>query len=280
MASIILVCTHCKKPFFRDLRHINENKKLKQQPYCSLHCLGNSRKTWVQRSCSNPNCKKVFKRAQREILPNNYCSRSCATTINNTKFPKYRKVHKVCVVCQKAFVGRKKYCSFICKIKDQTISSEVLIESLKNFYQEHGRIPFKREFQSARAARERFGTWNKAIEAAGFKPNPVMFAKKHIAKDGHKCDSLAEKIIDDWLYNHGINHKRSIAYPGNPALTVDFIIEDYWVEFFGLVGEHRRYDELRGKKLQLVKIHKLKFIEIYPHHLFPKNKLPELFFMI
>ena len=276
MTFIILVCTHCKKEFYRDLRHVNENKRLKQQPYCSLPCLGNSRKNLIQRSCANPNCKKIFERTKREILPNNYCSRSCATTINNTKFPKYRKIHKVCVVCQKAFVGRKKYCSFICKVKDQTIPAETLIESLKNFCQRHGRIPLKREFKSSRAARERFGSWNKAIEAAGFKPNPVMFAKKYFAKDGHKCDSLAEKIIDDWLYEKKINHLRRVSYPGNKTLTVDFIVNDYWIEFFGLIGRHKRYDELREKKLQLVKKYQLKFIAIYPYHLFPNNKLASL----
>ena len=73
-----------------------------------------------------------------------------------------------------------------------------------------------------------------------------------------------------------INHLRSVSYPGNPTLTADFIVEDYWIEFFGLHGEHKRYDELRKEKLQLVKEHNLKFIEIYPHHLFPKNKLSEL----
>ena len=45
-------------------------------------------------------------------------------------------------------------------------------------------------------ARYVFGTWNNAISAAGYKPNPVMFARHHIASDGHRCDSLAEKIIE------------------------------------------------------------------------------------
>ena len=53
-------------------------------------------------------------------------------------------------------------------------------------------------------AREIFGSWNNAVEAAGFKPNPVLFAEKHTADDGHHCDSLAEKIIDDWLNSQKI----------------------------------------------------------------------------
>lgn len=100
-----------------------------------------------------------------------------------------------------------------------------------------------------------------------------MFAKKHIAKDGHICDSLAEMIIDDWLYAKSIAHKRTIPYPGNKTLTADFVVGEYWIEFFGLYGQHRRYDELRNEKLQLVKKYNLKFIALYPANLFPKNTL-------
>ncbi len=124
-----------------------------------------------------------------------------------------------------------------------------------------------------RPAREHFGTWNSAIKTAGFDPNPVMFAKKYIANDGHKCDSLAEKIVDDWFYARKIKHKVNIPYPGKNRLTVDFKIGEYWIEFFGLNGEHKRYDELKDKKLQLAKKYRLELIEIYPEHLFPKNKL-------
>jgi len=51
-----------------------------------------------------------------------------------------------------------------------------------------------------------------------------MFAKKYTANDEHHCDSLAEKIIDDWLYARKIEHKRKIHYPDNKALTVDFVL--------------------------------------------------------
>ncbi len=124
-----------------------------------------------------------------------------------------------------------------------------------------------------------WGTWNKAIEAAGFTPNPVMFAKKYVSKDGHTCDSLAEMIIDDWLSENKIKHLRSVVYPDNPRLTTDFVIDDYWIEFFGLQGQHQRYDQLREEKLRIVKAHKLQFIELFPHDLFPKNKLSDKLFM-
>ena len=205
-----------------------------------------------------------------------YCSRSCAVSINNSKFPKRPAVRKICSFCGKKFISRKKYCSTECKNEGQATSKEVIIEKIKNFYAETGRIPLKREFGQAKAARERFGSWNNAIKVAGFLPNPVMFARKHFANDGHKCDSLAEKIIDDWLYERKTMHQRSIPYPENKELTADFVIGDYWIEFFGLYGEHKKYDKLREKKLTIVKERRLKFIEIFPKHLFPKNTLDQI----
>lgn len=68
-----------------------------------------------------------------------------------------------------------------------------LLQLLKDFAFKNNRIPTKRDFHSQHGAFLRvFGTWNKAIIEAGFIPNPVLFAKKYTANDGHRCDSLAE----------------------------------------------------------------------------------------
>lgn len=268
-------CTHCNKKLLRHTSWINENKKLDYKHYCSLKCVGESKKLRKTLVCLNPACKKRFVRRIKDISPNNYCSRTCAVTINNKKYPKNPGVRKKCKYCGKEFVSRKKYCSRRCKDKGSLIREEEVANKIREFYKVNGRIPFKREFSHPRAARERFGTWNNAIKEAGFEPNPVMFSKKHIANDGHKCDSLAEKIIDDWLYARKIEHKINVSYPGNCRFTVDFKVGDYWVEFFGLSGGHKRYDELKNKKLNLAKKQDLKLLEIYPHHLFPTSYLDE-----
>lgn len=122
-------------------------------------------------------------------------------------------------------------------------------------------------------ARDIFGTWNKAIEAAGFDPNPVMFAKKYVARDGDICDSLAERIIDDYLSRRNIKHVRNYPYPGNGGFTVDFKIGDIWIEFFGLSGQLKRYDFLKRKKIKLAKDVGINLIKIYPKDLFPVGKL-------
>lgn len=156
-------------------------------------------------------------------------------------------------------------------------SRGILVDMIRDFYFKTGRIPTKREFNTHwQSFRRVFGTWNNAIKASKLEPNPVMFAKKYIANDGHKCDSLSEKIIDDWFYARGIKHEINYPYPGGDGFTADFKVGDFWIEFFGLSGEHKRYDQLKKQKLRLIQKYKLKLIEIYPKHLFPKSKLSEL----
>ena len=206
-----------------------------------------------------------------------YCSRTCAAIVNNVKYPKRPGVVKICAYCGQEFISRKKFCSRMCKDKGQVINREKLIKKINDFVKKSGRIPLKREFPNDHAVRARFGTWNNAIKEAGFNPNPVMFAKKFISKDGHKCDSLTERIIDDWFYSRKTKHERSYPYPGDHGLSVDFKIGDYWVEFFGLSGEHKRYDQLKRKKIRLARKLGLNLVKIYPKDLFPKSKLSEKF---
>lgn len=150
---------------------------------------------------------------------------------------------------------------------------DYIISKIQEFVIKNGRIPVKREVWGIyKPARKYFGTWNNAIEAAGFDPNPVLFAKHQVAKDGHTCDSLAEKIIDDYLFEKGILHERTIPYPGG-IYNADFKIGNRLIEYFGLTGEHKRYDELRMIKQKIAKDLKLELIEIYPKDLYPLNKL-------
>lgn len=91
-------------------------------------------------------------------------------------------------------------------------TKKYLLDKIRRFYFDYDRIPLKGEFNMYREYQQRFGSWNKAIRLAGFKPNQVIFSNKFIAKDGHKCDSYAEKIIDDWLNKNNINHTKNFSY--------------------------------------------------------------------
>ena len=150
-----------------------------------------------------------------------------------------------------------------------------LIHIIQTFYAINRRIPYKKEITYYRASRNRFGTWNKAIMAAGFKPNPVKFANKYVANDGHKCDSLAEKIIDDWLFTRNITHITKVPY-GQNRMTADFKVNNSLIEFFGLAGELKSYDKLVALKEKLWKEKNLSVIKIYPKDIFPISQLDQV----
>ena len=174
-----------------------------------------------------------------------------------------------------------KYCSRTCaasvKKKDNKVLAKEVLERIRKFKKLNGRIPVKKEMYGPyRKARRAFGAWNNAIIAAGFKPNPVLFDNKYFAKDGHRCDSFAEKIIDDWLDSHGISHSRTVPYPEGYKLTCDFVVNNHFIEFFGLDGQVKDYTRLANKKRGITKKHNIRLIELKPNDLFPKNKLDQI----
>lgn len=149
-------------------------------------------------------------------------------------------------------------------------SKEALIKKIVDFYEKEGRIPLKREFDMYRIYKNSFGSWNNAIKIAGFQPNKVIFSKKFISNDGHKCDSFSEKIIDDYLSKNNIEHDRQAKYPGT-KMTADFNIKGLFVEFFGLAGLTSHYDRLITEKRVLCKKEKINLLEIYPSALFASD---------
>lgn len=274
MSLIEISCSFCHKKYLRPSGRVNEAKKFKWKQYCSLKCQGLTKNKQKTFKCGNPKCHKIFKRQVNEIPFSRicFCSRSCAAIINNSKSPKRRPKVRACPICEKQFFGDRKYCSRACQPKTPKVPEKQIIEEIKEFYQNNGRIPLKRESHHYVATRLRFGTWNKAIKKAGFYPNPVLFAKKHIANDGHKCDSLSEKIIDDWLTKREITHQKNAHYP-NSKCTVDFKVNEIFIEFFGLYGDLKKYDQQVQKKINFTKNNHLKLLSIYPKDLFPKSKL-------
>lgn len=152
-------------------------------------------------------------------------------------------------------------------------SDDSLLKKIQDFYDMNGRIPLKREFNLWREYARRFGSWNNAIRRAGFETNPVLFARKFIAKDGHVCDSFTERIIDDWLCDNHIEHKRHVRY-GNSKFTTDFLVEpNIAIEFFGLAGVQANYDAIILRKRKLAEDLGLKLVELYPKDIYPINRL-------
>lgn len=258
MVLFKVLCNRCQKDIFRSRGRINENKKLGRKFYCSLKCLGSHNNKQKLITCENPNCKKTFLRQLNDLSPHNYCGHSCAATITNAQRIRIKKPK---IIKPPRFLHSK----------------ETVILRIKKFVNEHKRVPQKREMWGLyEVARKFFGTWNNAVEAAGFDSNPVMCANKQLANDGHICDSLAEKIIDDYLFEKGISHERNCPYPEGDY-TADFKIKNKYIEYFGLAGELTKYDELMEIKKEIAIKHKMNLLEIYPKNLYRKNGLDEIF---
>lgn len=272
-------CKYCKKLVYRDSKRIQENKRNGWRVFCSQECLHKSKIKQKIYVCARLGCKKTFIRTPGDFKKTKrcFCSISCSAIYNNHLRAIHRNKFKVVKKCEYCKIRNlkygKKYCSPKCQSKGESISKEKILAFIHDFEKREGRIPFKCEYTHYHAARLRFGNWNNAVKAAGFSPNPVMFANRHIAKDGHECDSFTEKIIDDWMSEKGIEHKRDVPYPGKNHFTCDFVIGNKWIEFFGLAGELKRYDLLKRRKLNLVRKYGINLIKLFPNDIFPKNKL-------
>lgn len=265
------------------MRQINEAATHGWKSYCTPQCLSNAKDKRILFTCFNPICKKIFKKRPKEVSSSGkvYCSQSCAAIESNkNRWLKLPQNHCANPNCKKVISRSNKFCSNKCNGILKRFSDEEyrlkIIKRIKQFYINKHRIPFKKEmWGSYGAARRIFGTWNSAIEAAGLLPNPVKFAMKYLAKDGHKCDSLSEKIIDDWLFKRKIHHEIKVPY-GINRMTADFKVKDVLIEFFGLQGELKKYDSLMRKKLRFIKKKHLHVIPIYPTDLFPKSRLNDI----
>lgn len=282
MALVGVICSRCKKKYFRLNGRVNEAKKFGWKQYCSDKCQFAAKRRRRVFKCASPKCNKIFSRCPNDIPASNrcFCSKSCSAIFYNQKLPQRQPKIKKCPNCGSPFSGERKYCSLKCVPKhympkhpiNTTVPKEKIIKEIRSFYKERKRIPLKNEYFHYSAARLRFGTWNKAIKAAGFEPNPEKFSKKYIANDGHKCDSLSEKIIDVWLSSRKIPHQKNAKYL-DTDFNADFKVNNIFIEFFGLRGELKTYDKLMKKKLKIIKENHLKLIPVYPKDLFPISKL-------
>ena len=126
-----------------------------------------------------------------------------------------------------------------------------------------------------------FGSWNKAIIAAGLVVNRSdsqrMYKRTNTkALDGHSCDSISEALIDNWLFSHKISHQRDIVYPTThhkADWAVDINGQRIFIEYFGLASDSPRYDRDINHKKELCKINGTPLIEIYPQDLYPQRRL-------
>jgi len=155
-----------------------------------------------------------------------------------------------------------------------------MVAKLQRLAKEIGRTPTVMDLPNhewmpdAKTYHDRFGCWNKALQAAGLEANNnVGYGIRTEALDGHQCDSQAEAIIDDWLYHHNIAHRREVPYPYHPDLNpgpqpldCDFVVKDTYIELFGVYtapgADITNYDTRSERKFKLADICNINLIAL------------------
>lgn len=127
-----------------------------------------------------------------------------------------------------------------------------------------------------RYASDKFDSWFRALYETDALPDGFRYTGTGIwciSKDGHKCYSLAEKRIDDWLFENNIPHIREPNYPShnkynpNGNRRADWkVAENTFIEYFGMVGNDE-YDKKIEQKKSLCNKLDITLIDIYPEDL-------------
>ncbi len=273
-------CALCKRIYSRPANRVKEAQRHKWKQYCSVECMAKSKLCGKELLCSNQECRHRFYRSRCAILRvgSYYCSRNCAAHINGQKFPKRGPGFKFCVdkECGNRMKGWRKYCSHQCWRRARVVNPpNELIDKLQLLAKKLERTPAKREATLiAEACTHAFGSWNNAIVAAGLIPhrshsNRMYRRTNTTAKDGHKCDSISEAIIDNWLTKNNISHKRDVAYPKTGHKADWSVGANTFIEYFGLAKDSPSYDRNIKAKIKLCKKSGIKLVGIYPKDLYP-----------
>lgn len=102
----------------------------------------------------------------------------------------------------------------------------------------------------------KYGDFRIPLIKIGVLPEQVLSGKYGylcIAKDGHKCRSLAELKIDNFLYENGVEHEIEPLYPfhdkynKNGRRRADWKIGNAYVEYWGLADQDHYRRKMQDK---------------------------------
>lgn len=141
----------------------------------------------------------------------------------------------------------------VTKKKYNKYSKDIIIKAIKDFAHRHKRLPMVRDFcsnedyPSFKTVQNHFGTWNNAIEAAGFEANIQNgFGIDTYGLDGHLYRSKAEAYLaDNFLYGK-YNYIIEPTYPESNWLYDWYIPElDLYIELDGGIRPERIEEKIR-----------------------------------
>jgi hypothetical protein len=301
-------CGFCGSVFLRAISAANEAVKLGRKQYCSKRCQNEAKKSSL--SCNCANClkpvevlKSVYEKSDTKRF---FCGRSCSATFNNRNRPPttqekrdslsqkikeyYRGEGKgavscVCPCCGKTYdvphrlheKGLKGYCSKACSLEHHTgvprMSEQEMLSYLKGLHTSLGVLSSKMVPLSIKGqCRSLFGSWNKAMEAAGTLNNKGINnrnKKAYPCQDGHLADSLGEAFLDNLLSSKGVSHVKNKRYPESKRMTCDFYLSEYdvWVEYLGFYETDVSYRERYTLKQEILKKYNTLLVPVFPEHI-------------
>jgi hypothetical protein len=121
---------------------------------------------------------------------------------------------------------------------------------------------------SLQAVKSHFGSWLAALVDSGVLADGTrrgFFGIECLARDGHRCLSLAEKTIDDFLTFEGIVHEKEVRYPSG-GYRADFEVNGTLIEYFGLQSQ-QDYALKTQEKIEICRRAGVRLIEVYPEDL-------------
>lgn len=138
---------------------------------------------------------------------------------------------------------------------------------LRELILEIGRVPDHRELPNFglpvyRTFYRAFGSWNAAVEAAGFKPNE-NYGRIVEAKCGHIVRSSGECSVCNWFFAHGIEHEYEPSYGKDVRWRADWKVGDTLVEYWGL--KHPQYLRTRLDKEQFARENGIRLVGLEPN---------------
>jgi hypothetical protein len=124
-------------------------------------------------------------------------------------------------------------------------------------------------------------SWSDWLRLARLLPDELRTSRGvvSVANDGHRCLSMLERSIDDFMSLHGIVHEQEPSYPYDPTLNATGLRADWrladgaFVEAFGLIG-NASYDSKVERKRALTRKHGIRLVEVVQRDL---KRLPEVF---
>jgi hypothetical protein len=140
-------------------------------------------------------------------------------------------------------------------IRLKEFSTQDIIQSIQQFYLENNRIPQSRDFKhnskypNSTTVEKRFGSWNTAIEAAGYTPNDNYgYGINTLGKDKILYRSQVEAYFaDNFLYN---KFEYEYEKPYGNGWFYDFYIKelDLYIEITAGLNQNRIQEKIEFNK--------------------------------